>query len=111
MRFACGDWSLLQRGAPGRLDRPWRHRERCGQTTDGVQPHARHTASRHHPHRAMSTEAGSAAGQMLLRRGLMLEYATLGWNVVGVIVLTVAAIAAGSVALAGFGVDSLIEIV
>ena len=48
---------------------------------------------------------------MLLRRGLMLEYVTLGWNVVGVVVLAIAAIAAGSVALAGFGVDSLIEIV
>lgn len=48
---------------------------------------------------------------MLLRRGLMLEYATLAWNVVGVVVLAAAAIAAGSVALAGFGVDSLIEIV
>lgn len=47
----------------------------------------------------------------LLRRGLMLEYATLAWNVVGVVVLAAAAIAAGSVALAGFGVDSLIEIV
>jgi divalent metal cation (Fe/Co/Zn/Cd) transporter len=35
----------------------------------------------------------------------------LGWNVVGVAVLAVAAVAAGSVALAGFGVDSLIEIV
>jgi hypothetical protein len=48
---------------------------------------------------------------MLLGRGLLLEYATLGWNVVGVIVLAIAAIAAGSVALAGFGMDSLIEIV
>lgn len=46
----------------------------------------------------------------LLRRGLRLEYATLGWNVVGVVVLAVTAVAAGSVALAGFGVDSLIEI-
>lgn len=41
----------------------------------------------------------------------MLEYLTLSWNVVGVVVLAFAAIAAGSVALAGFGVDSLIEIV
>lgn len=46
----------------------------------------------------------------LLRRGLRLEYATLGWNVVGVVVVAVAAIRAGSVALAGFGLDSLIEI-
>ena len=48
---------------------------------------------------------------MLLRRGLMLEYVTLSWNVVGTIVLLTAAAAAGSVALAGFGVDSMIEIV
>jgi divalent metal cation (Fe/Co/Zn/Cd) transporter len=46
----------------------------------------------------------------LLRRGLALEYITLGWNVIGVIVLVVAAIAARSVALAGFGLDSLVEI-
>jgi divalent metal cation (Fe/Co/Zn/Cd) transporter len=41
---------------------------------------------------------------------LLLEYATLGWNVVGVIVLVLAAYTARSVALAGFGLDSLIEI-
>jgi divalent metal cation (Fe/Co/Zn/Cd) transporter len=46
----------------------------------------------------------------LLRRGFALEYATLGWNVLGVIVLGVTALAARSVALAGFGLDSLIEI-
>ena len=46
----------------------------------------------------------------LLRRGLRLECATLGWNVVGVAVLVSTAIASGSVALAGFGIDSLIEI-
>lgn len=46
----------------------------------------------------------------LLRRGFFLEYATLGWNVVGIVVLAVAAVSARSVALAGFGLDSLIEI-
>ena len=46
----------------------------------------------------------------LLRRGLALEYATLAWNVAGVVVLAIAAVAARSVALAGFGLDSLIEI-
>lgn len=46
----------------------------------------------------------------LLRRGFALEYATLGWNVVGIVVLAVTAITARSVALAGFGLDSLIEI-
>src|SRR5262245_18160398 len=46
----------------------------------------------------------------LLRRGLWLEYTTLGWNVVGIVVVMSAAIAARSVALGGFGLDSLIEI-
>ena len=46
----------------------------------------------------------------LVRRGFVLEYVTLGWNVAGIIVLAVAAVAARSVALAGFGLDSLIEI-
>jgi len=46
----------------------------------------------------------------LLRRGRQLEAATLAWNVIGIIVLAVAALTARSVALAGFGLDSLIEI-
>lgn len=46
----------------------------------------------------------------LLRRGFVLEYVTLGWNVAGIVVLAAAAVAARSVALAGFGLDSLIEI-
>lgn len=51
-----------------------------------------------------------AARSLLLRRGFLLEYTTLAWNVVGIVVLAVAAVAARSVALAGFGSDSLIEI-
>jgi divalent metal cation (Fe/Co/Zn/Cd) transporter len=46
----------------------------------------------------------------LTRRGFALEWATLGWNVAGIIVLALAAVTARSVALAGFGLDSLIEI-
>jgi divalent metal cation (Fe/Co/Zn/Cd) transporter len=45
-----------------------------------------------------------------LRRGYALEYATLAWNVAGVAVLAWAAVGSRSVALAGFGLDSLIEI-
>ena len=48
--------------------------------------------------------------ECLLRRGFRLEYVTLAWNVIGVAVLAVSAVAARSVALAGFGLDSLIEI-
>jgi divalent metal cation (Fe/Co/Zn/Cd) transporter len=46
----------------------------------------------------------------LLRRGRILEGTTLGWNVAGLAVLASAAFRAHSVALAGFGLDSLIEI-
>ena len=45
-----------------------------------------------------------------MRRGFALEYATLAWNVAGIVVLAIAAVEARSVALAGFGLDSLIEI-
>jgi hypothetical protein len=45
--------------------------------------------------------AGAAASP-----GLVLEYMTLGWNVAGIAVLAIAAVAAGSVALAGVGLDS-----
>jgi divalent metal cation (Fe/Co/Zn/Cd) transporter len=56
------------------------------------------------------TDVDDATRQRLLRRGFALEYTTLGWNVVGIAVLAVAAVSARSVALAGFGLDSLIEI-
>ena len=46
----------------------------------------------------------------LLRAGVRLEAATLAWNVVGVVVLALLAAAARSVALLGFGLDSLVEI-
>jgi divalent metal cation (Fe/Co/Zn/Cd) transporter len=44
------------------------------------------------------------------RAGYWLEATTLAWTVVGVGILAVAALGARSVALAGFGLDSLIEI-
>ncbi len=54
--------------------------------------------------------ADDLARVALLRRGFALEYATLAWNAAGIVVLAFAAVAARSVALAGFGLDSLIEI-
>lgn len=56
------------------------------------------------------TTIEDATPAVLLRRGFALEYATLGWNAIGIIVLAVTAWTARSVALAGFGLDSLIEI-
>jgi divalent metal cation (Fe/Co/Zn/Cd) transporter len=58
-----------------------------------------------------SDPAGAGGLQaLLLRRGRILEAITLAWNLAGIIVLAFAAIRARSVALAGFGLDSLIEI-
>jgi divalent metal cation (Fe/Co/Zn/Cd) transporter len=56
------------------------------------------------------TVADESIRPALLRRGFVLEYATLGWNGAGIAILAIAAITARSVALAGFGLDSLIEI-
>ncbi|MGH9020032.1 MAG: cation transporter [Acidimicrobiales bacterium] len=55
-------------------------------------------------------DPASAADRRLRRLGVALEAATLAWNVAGVVVLAVLAVAARSVALVGFGLDSLIEI-
>jgi len=46
----------------------------------------------------------------LLRRGIRLEYATLVWNIGEAVVVLLAAVRAHSVALAGFGLDSCLEI-
>jgi divalent metal cation (Fe/Co/Zn/Cd) transporter len=46
----------------------------------------------------------------LLRRGLVLNYATIGYNVIEAVVSLVAGVVAGSIALVGFGVDSVIEV-
>ncbi|MFP6570812.1 MAG: cation transporter [Dehalococcoidia bacterium] len=47
--------------------------------------------------------------QQLLGRGLRLEFVSIGWNLVEGVVAIAAGIAAGSVALVGFGVDSFVE--
>src|SRR6185369_17132133 len=44
-----------------------------------------------------------------IQHALRLEYLTVGWNVVEGLVAVGAALAAGSVALLGFGIDSFVE--
>jgi divalent metal cation (Fe/Co/Zn/Cd) transporter len=46
----------------------------------------------------------------LVRRGLLLNYATIGYNTVEAVVSLIAGLLAGSVALLGFGIDSVIEV-
>jgi divalent metal cation (Fe/Co/Zn/Cd) transporter len=45
-----------------------------------------------------------------VRRGLRLEYLTVGWNVLEAALSIAAGVAAGSIALVGFGADSLVEV-
>ncbi len=51
----------------------------------------------------------AASRPELLRRGLRLEYLTVGWNVAEGLIAVGAGLAAGSIALVGFGVDSFVE--
>src|SRR6478735_6408063 len=46
----------------------------------------------------------------LVRRGLWLNYVSIGYNVLEAVVAVAAGILAGSVALVGFGFDSVIEV-
>lgn len=48
--------------------------------------------------------------ERLLRRALVLEYFTVGWNVIEGVVAIGGGIVAGSIALLGFGFDSFIEV-
>lgn len=59
---------------------------------------------------SVSNENLAKVREARIRTGLRLEYLTLAWEVVEAGVAIGAAIAAGSVALLGFGVDSLAEI-
>ena len=49
------------------------------------------------------------AHAVMLRRGRLLEYFTIGWNTLEAVVAISFGILAGSIALIGFGVDSVIE--
>ncbi len=57
----------------------------------------------------MSLPSSSFDRSALLRRALWLEWLTVGWNVVEGVIAVTAALAAGSVALLGFGIDSFVE--
>ena len=46
----------------------------------------------------------------VIRRGMLLNYATIGYNTLEAIASLIAGLLAGSVALVGFGVDSVIEV-
>jgi divalent metal cation (Fe/Co/Zn/Cd) transporter len=57
----------------------------------------------------MKPEPENVERPQLVQRALMLEWLTVGWNVVEGVVAVLAAVGAGSVALLGFGIDSFVE--
>lgn len=63
----------------------------------------------------MKQEGGVRAGMtgidrpLQLKHALRLEYLTVGWNVIEAVVAIGAGLAANSVALVGFGIDSVVE--
>lgn len=59
-------------------------------------------------HQVVQIEAASRA--MLITRGRRLEYFTIGYNSLEGLIAVVAGIVAGSIALVGFGFDSIIEV-
>lgn len=61
------------------------------------------------PADAPSADAPSADDERLRRRALRLSYLTVGWSVVECAVSIAAGASAGSAALVGFGLDSLVE--
>lgn len=58
---------------------------------------------------APTDRATSSSRSGMVEHGLRLEYLTVGWNVIEGLVSVAAAVAAGSVALLGFGLDSFVE--
>ena len=59
----------------------------------------------------MTAERLNSERKRLLRRAVRLEWLTVGWNTVEGAIAVLAAVAAGSVALLGFGIDSFVEAV
>jgi divalent metal cation (Fe/Co/Zn/Cd) transporter len=56
-----------------------------------------------------SQESSFASASDFIRRARRLEYFTLGWNLTEALVAMFAGLFAGSIALIGFGIDSVIE--
>jgi divalent metal cation (Fe/Co/Zn/Cd) transporter len=71
----------------------------------GMAPETHAQAHAHHHHADMDPEVRAHH----LESGLRLEYFSLGWNLLETLVGIAAGIAAGSVALVGFALDSVVE--
>ena len=59
---------------------------------------------------AVTLPLTAASRDTLVRQGLRLNYVTIAYNSLEAVVSLIAGLVAGSVALVGFGVDSIIEV-
>lgn len=64
-----------------------------------------------YPSQSATATDGPSARQALVRRGLLLEYVTVGYNSLEGVIAIAAGLLAGSIALVGFGFDSAIEVI
>jgi divalent metal cation (Fe/Co/Zn/Cd) transporter len=60
--------------------------------------------------RQATTASLDADRRTMVRRGMLLNYATIGYNSLEAIASLIAGLLAGSIALVGFGIDSVIEV-
>lgn len=65
---------------------------------------------REHPASPGSSDTHREERSALVRRGRQLAWITIGWNAVEGVIGVAAGVAAGSIALIGFGVDSYVEV-
>jgi divalent metal cation (Fe/Co/Zn/Cd) transporter len=79
-----------------------------GQDTRHVQHRGRVPVPEHAASRIATLSSDERAN--LVRRGLWLNYTTIAYNVVEAVVSLTAGLVAGSIALVGFGIDSVIEV-
>jgi divalent metal cation (Fe/Co/Zn/Cd) transporter len=97
---------IAKGGEQAKTDQGTAGREPCA-CADG--PASGHPPCCEGASQAVGTPDRTAPRARLLRRGLSLEYMTVGWNVIEGLVSVAAAVGAGSVALLGFGIDSFVE--
>src|SRR3954466_2513291 len=94
-------------GPPGRRRAPARGDRRCrGPVPDLWRGGEPMSATQAHEHPTLTATEGAELG----RRAQLLAGASVAYNVVEAIIAVSAGIAAGSVALVGFGLDSVVEV-
>ena len=86
------------------------HRDNCNHDCTGCMPFVSDSLVFGSSQGRGSSEVSELTREELVRQGIRLSYATIGYNSLEAIASLIAGLLAGSVALVGFGIDSLIEV-